>query len=103
MAVLPGFVEEKNAMKTKYERRQRMIHKIAAAQLLHKEIAKTDPNLASVASFMSSVCGNNPDLQKVRETAQVLVQKGVQDMEVTKESAASSQRLSRLSMATKRA
>jgi len=67
-AALPGSVEGKDAMRAKY-----VIREIASAQLLQEEIAKTDPNLVSVASFLNSVCGNNPDRQKVREAAQVLI------------------------------
>jgi len=52
-------------MRAKYEHHQRVVREIASAQLLQEEIAKTDPNLLSVASFLSSVCGNNPDRQKV--------------------------------------
>jgi len=65
--VLPGSVEKKIAMNAKYERRQRMIREIAASQLLQEELAKTDPNLASVTSFMNSVCGNAPGAQKLSD------------------------------------
>jgi len=57
IAIIPGSAEEKAAMKTKYDRKQEMLREIAASQLLQEEIAKSDPNLLSVSSFMSKVCG----------------------------------------------
>jgi len=46
-----------------------MIREIAANQLLQEELAKIDPNLVSVAAFMSKVCGTDGGLQKLKETA----------------------------------
>jgi len=69
-----------------------MIQEIAANQLLQEELAKHDPNLACVASFLSRVCGTGEETQKLQDAAQLAIQKGVtQDVvegvteEVTKE------------------
>jgi len=59
-----------------------MIREIAANQLLQEELAKTDPNLASVASFMNSVCGNAHSVQDLKETAQLLIQRGIKGRQV---------------------
>jgi len=89
VAALPGSEGEKNDMRAKYEHRQRIIREIAAAQLLQEEIKKNDQNLASVASFLKDVCGANPDRQKVRDAARLLIRGGIEDDEPMKGSAAS--------------
>jgi len=59
------------------ENTQRMIREIAAAQLLQEELAKYNPNLASVASFLSKVCGTSVETQKLKDAARTAIQKGV--------------------------
>jgi len=74
--VAPGSAEEKAMWKTKRENKLRMIKEIAASQLLQEELAKTDPNLVSVASFLSKVCGTNKDTRHLKETAGSLIREG---------------------------
>jgi len=59
------------------ENKQRIIRQIAFAQLLQEELAKGDHNLASVASFLSKVCGTIGKTKKLQVAARVAIQKGV--------------------------
>jgi len=49
--------EDKMARKARFDATQKRIREIAASQLLQEELAKSDPNLASVSSFLNRVCG----------------------------------------------
>jgi len=55
--------------KQKIANKQRMIREIAANQLLQEELAKHDPNLACVASFLSKVCGTGIETKKLQKAA----------------------------------
>jgi len=61
----------------KAENKQRMIREIAANQLLQEELAKHDPNLACVASFLSKVCWTSRETKKLQDAARIAIQKGV--------------------------
>jgi len=63
--------------KQKIVNKQRMIREIAATQLLQEELAKHDPNLACVASFMSKVCGTGIETEKLQSAARLAIQKAV--------------------------
>jgi len=54
-----------------------MIREIAANQLLQEELAKHDPNLACVASFLSKVCGTSRETKKLQDAARIGIQKAV--------------------------
>jgi len=74
--VAPGSAEERAIWKNKRDNKLRLIKEIAASQLLQEELAKTDPNLVSVASFLSKVCGTDKDTRHLRETAGSLIREG---------------------------
>jgi len=76
-AFIPGSAEEKAARKVKYDSKQRMLREIAANQLLQEELAKSDLNLVSVASFMNRVCDTDRGAQLLKEAADLLIQKGI--------------------------
>jgi len=71
----PGSAEEKKAMKDKYDLKQKMLREIAASQLLQEELARTNPNLLSVTSFMNSVCGMDRGTRLLKEMAESVIQK----------------------------
>jgi len=75
--VVPGSEEEKVARKVKYDNQQKMLREIAANQLLQEELAKADPNLVSVSSFLNRVCGTGKGAQLLKETAELFIQRGV--------------------------
>jgi len=54
-----------------------MLREIAANQLLQEELAKSDPNLVSISSFMNRVCGTDRGAQLLKETAESVIQKGI--------------------------
>jgi len=74
--IAPGSAEEKAMWKNKRENKLRLIKEIAASQLLQEELAKTDPNLVSVASFLSKVCGTDEGARHLKETAGLLIREG---------------------------
>jgi len=73
--VVPGSAEEKAMWRVKRDNKEKMIREFAASQLLQEELAKTAPNLVSVASFLNKVCGTGSGAQQLRETAGLLIQK----------------------------
>jgi len=75
--IIPGSAEEKAARKIKYDCKQKMLREIAANQLLQEELAKTDPNLVSISSFMNRVCGTDRGARLLKETAESVIQKGI--------------------------
>jgi len=64
--VAPRSAEERAMWKNKRDNKLRLIKEIAASQLLQEELGKTDPNLVSVASFLSKVCGTDKDTRHLR-------------------------------------
>jgi len=48
---------------------------------LQEELAKTNPNLISAASFLSKVCGTDSGYQKLKEATEAITQKGVAEKE----------------------
>jgi len=56
---------------------QRRIREIAVSQLLQEELAKLEPNLASVASFLGKVCGTGIETKKLQNAARLAIQKAV--------------------------
>jgi len=48
---------------------------------LQEELAKTNPNLISAASFLSKVCGTDSGYQKLKEATEAIIQKGVAEKE----------------------
>jgi len=55
--IVPGSEEDKVARRARVNATQERVREIAANQLLQEELAKIDPNLACVSSFLSRVCG----------------------------------------------
>jgi len=80
-AVIPGSAEEKAIWKVKFDNKQKMIRVIAASQLLQEELAKTDPNLVRVASFLNKVYGTDRGAQLLKEMADLLVRKGMTEID----------------------
>jgi len=74
--IIPGSAEEKKAMNVKYDLKQKMLREIAASQLLREELAKANPNLLNVSSFMSQVCGMDRGTRLLKETAGFVIQRG---------------------------
>jgi len=74
--IVPGSAEEKKAMKAKYDLKQKMLREIAASQLLQEELAKANPNLLNVSSFMNQVCGMDRGSRLLKETAESVIQRG---------------------------
>jgi len=75
VAPFPGSAEEKKALKAKYDLKQKMLREITASQLLREELAKVNPNLMNVSSFMSQVCGIDRGTRQLKETVESAIQK----------------------------
>jgi len=63
--------------KRKIANNQRRIRERAVTQLLQEELAKRDPNLASVASFLGKVCGTGVETKELQTAARLAIQKAV--------------------------
>jgi len=88
VAPIPGSAEEKKALKAKYDLKQKMLREIVASQLLREELAKVNPNLLNVSSFMSQVCGMVRGTRQLKETAESAIRKEREE-ELTAEASAS--------------
>jgi len=77
MLVVPDSEEDKVARKARYDATRAMIREIAASQLLREELAKSNPNLVSVSSFMNKVCGVGQSAQMLKETAEMFIKKAI--------------------------
>jgi len=44
---------------------------------LQEELAKRDPNLASVASFLGRVCGTDPETERLQAAARLAIQNAI--------------------------
>jgi len=77
--MVPGSKEEAVALKLRYDNRQRMIQETAATQLLQEVLAKSDPNLVSVFTFMNKVCDTNSATLKFKKAAVSAIPKGRND------------------------
>jgi len=75
--VVPGSEEDKIARKARFDATQERIREIAASQILQEELSKSNPNLASVSSFLNRVCGVGQSAKLLKETAETFIQRGI--------------------------
>jgi len=83
--VMPGSEEEKAARKVRYDAKRVMIREIAASQLHQEELAKSDPNLVSVSSFIlhEQSLRRRSGGRLLKETAELFIQKGIAEKKMS--------------------